>query len=539
MLGRRARLVARQVITAGQNMLIAQQRDTLRYARVHDGSYLPRLRRFEVGDYVYTKATHGGEPPSALRALAEPEVLRVREVRSSGVLVLEGRDGQRREENVLNCAPCHLSIQNPVVDWSQYRPPKDHPCRVCCHPDKESSLLICDGCHDGYHLACLTPPLRRVPKGRWFCRECVAEGKGRQLQLGASGVSRSGSRGAAGISAVASSAWWDVSAWDEREGENLADRLVLRMLAAPDGRREARVGRLCEGQPGEGESAGYEVQYSDGKRETVSAWQAWVSLLPRTEGQPVAAAAAVSAGTGLQKLPRSWELTQQAGARQALEILMPGTWDEQRVQDVSRAAQRYADKGSQWESRHRLEWPLEGRAAVLTNALHFDKLGQCIDVLAGASALLAREFKVQGVKVISNSPHPGGVAELQLDPLQPYSFGILRAQFSLDVFIMRPWAQLLDVMLPLAVRVARQAVCCQVPHSYISGAQGPRRAWLAKKETEQRVMLIQGPAVGPRLQRVLWLVVFRTAALREQCCKVEAVGFKGLGGGFQIVGPRE
>ena len=74
---------------------------------------------------------------------------------------------------------------------------------------------------------------------------------------------------------------------------------------------------------------------------------------------------------------------------------MPGTWDEQRVQDVSRAAQRYANKGSKWESRHHLEWPMEGRAAVLTNALHFDKMGQCTDVMAGASALLAREFEVQ------------------------------------------------------------------------------------------------------------------------------------------------
>ena len=138
------------------------------------------------------------------------------------------------------------------------------------------------------------------------------------------------------------------------------------------------------------------------------------------------------------------------------------------------------------------------------------------------------------MKVISNSPHPGGVAELQLDPLQPVSFGIMRAHVSLDVIIMRPWAQLLDVILPMAVRVARQAVCCQVPHDYISGAQGPWRPWMAEKEAKKRVMLIRGPVVGPRLLRVLWLVVFRTAALREQCCKVEAAGCKSLSGGFQM-----
>ena len=86
----RAILVARQVIAAGQNLRIAQKRDTLRYIRTHDGSYLPKLRRFEVGDFVYTKSTVDRTPPSGLRALANPEVLKVREVRPTGVLVLEG-----------------------------------------------------------------------------------------------------------------------------------------------------------------------------------------------------------------------------------------------------------------------------------------------------------------------------------------------------------------------------------------------------------------------------------------------------------------
>lgn len=46
--------------------------------------------------------------------------------------------------------------------------------------------------------------------------------------------------------------------------------------------------------------------------------------------------------------------------------------------------------------------------------------------------------------------------------------------------------------LPLAVRVAQQAVCCQVHYDYITGVQGPRQAWMAEKEAEKRVMLIGG-----------------------------------------------
>ena len=83
-----------------------------------------------------------------------------------------------------------------------------------------------------------------------------------QWQEGCNGCQRSGHLGLVG---------WDVDAWDEQAGENLIDRLMLRMLAALDGRREARVGRLREAQPSERESAGYEVEHPDGKREAISA----------------------------------------------------------------------------------------------------------------------------------------------------------------------------------------------------------------------------------------------------------------------------
>uniref|UniRef100_A0A1I8JG96 PHD-type domain-containing protein n=1 Tax=Macrostomum lignano TaxID=282301 RepID=A0A1I8JG96_9PLAT len=38
--------------------------------------------------------------------------------------------------------------------------------------DREDQLLLCDGCDTAYHTDCLTPPLSRVPAGRWFCPDC-------------------------------------------------------------------------------------------------------------------------------------------------------------------------------------------------------------------------------------------------------------------------------------------------------------------------------------------------------------------------------
>jgi hypothetical protein len=104
----------------------------------------------------------------------------VKEVRESGVLILQGKDGAVIEENVVNCAPCHLPIVNPVIDWGYYKVPLNLPCRVCISPAREASMLICDGCQAGWHKGCLDPPLKRVPRGNWFCPECVRKGKDQQ-----------------------------------------------------------------------------------------------------------------------------------------------------------------------------------------------------------------------------------------------------------------------------------------------------------------------------------------------------------------------
>jgi hypothetical protein len=50
-------------------------------------------------------------------------------------------------------------------------PPEDH-CIICASAKDPSKLLICDGCEKVYHLYCLTPPLAKVPRGKWFCPDC-------------------------------------------------------------------------------------------------------------------------------------------------------------------------------------------------------------------------------------------------------------------------------------------------------------------------------------------------------------------------------
>ncbi|KAL4220625.1 PHD and RING finger domain-containing protein 1 [Mactra antiquata] len=45
-------------------------------------------------------------------------------------------------------------------------------CQVCRSSDNPSTILLCDECDKGYHMACLLPPLSVVPLEDWYCPIC-------------------------------------------------------------------------------------------------------------------------------------------------------------------------------------------------------------------------------------------------------------------------------------------------------------------------------------------------------------------------------
>ena len=59
-------------------------------------------------------------------------------------------------------------------------------CESCRGGHYEDKIILCDRCDRGWHLFCLTPPLRKVPKGNWVCPICDAARKG-DLQQGVFG----------------------------------------------------------------------------------------------------------------------------------------------------------------------------------------------------------------------------------------------------------------------------------------------------------------------------------------------------------------
>jgi hypothetical protein len=48
-------------------------------------------------------------------------------------------------------------------------------CNICLSAlGAQSSILVCDGCDELYHMHCLDPPLDHVPEGDWYCDVCQA-----------------------------------------------------------------------------------------------------------------------------------------------------------------------------------------------------------------------------------------------------------------------------------------------------------------------------------------------------------------------------
>ncbi len=45
-------------------------------------------------------------------------------------------------------------------------------CTVCGSAEREARMVLCDWCDRGFHMGCLNPPLRRVPRRDWFCPLC-------------------------------------------------------------------------------------------------------------------------------------------------------------------------------------------------------------------------------------------------------------------------------------------------------------------------------------------------------------------------------
>ena len=161
-------------VQVGDNLRIAQHRDSLRYARKRSGEYSPMLRKFEEGDYVYVRA-HAASRRN-LDSHTHHIVRRVIRVGATGTLKVQAPDGSTSYVHAVNAAPCHVPSEHwPLLVSNMRQGHLDQACMGCNHTDSANTMLLCDACGKGWHMACLSVPLL-VLHGQsveWRCEACV------------------------------------------------------------------------------------------------------------------------------------------------------------------------------------------------------------------------------------------------------------------------------------------------------------------------------------------------------------------------------
>ena len=475
---------------AGHNLHIAQKRDELRYALTRSGAYFPQVLHFKVGDYVYTKNLAGatGSTPKARQ-----EILRVKEVRESGVIILEGADGVTTSENAINCSPCHLPIKRDTAEEARLkasaRPAIDLPCQICCLPDRAAIMLLCDGCQKGYHMSCLKPPLTKIPHGYWWCSKCIATGVDKAAP--------------------------PMREPEEQPGAAAKETEYLRVEKVLAHRKD----KSLEG------SLEYKIRWL-GFRAKDDTWEPASNITPDlldeyhsrpevirrmvaavTRAQPdITNEEARSLGfKGLQDLKCGegfkWISSQQA--KTMMTKLLPGNWSSAKASEIG----HHCPGGCRFDPRSGVLQEISPEAATaLHQTLDYSEITTIATLHApapgraraseGKELVHCWKRKMQEVRktVINRSwiaSEWGEPQEHQLDVTVPSSFSQLYKDFAPQLLILVPKEELIEIILPLAVRTARRMTCCLVPSSWQQKAEGPTADWIANLQRYCNLRTVQ------------------------------------------------
>jgi hypothetical protein len=109
---------------AMDNLSIAQHWNTLRYVHTQGGSYKLKVRRFDVDDFVYLQQ----QPNDVVDISFNRTILRIKAIKPSRVLELQGVDGRTIQDHSKNCAHCHQPNLDLTIITSTWIPPLAYPC---------------------------------------------------------------------------------------------------------------------------------------------------------------------------------------------------------------------------------------------------------------------------------------------------------------------------------------------------------------------------------------------------------------------------
>ena len=480
---------------------------------------MPKVRRYEVGDYVYLSRT----PNSTLDIKAHKVISRVLEVKPSGVLVLQGRCGRTISVHSTKCAPCHLPDIDPRMDITLAAPGEDVECEVCHSPGDEEYMLLCDHRNKGTHLYCCTPPYDSVPVGTWICKDCIAQGitaaqveQQREVDLAVEGEQQRE----------------DDLTPAQKKAKALHGRLVVKDFADPATNLPRKFwGRLSFVGPGQGDNL--LLTYEDGDTETCTLRKMrtkGIVLMPveasLPEGtsipEPVAATVttqlvtAPGYGRATHPAPSHWDLSTQQGVKSALNLLMPGEYASSHITKITNSIKILMSK----ELGEGIWVPTAGaELEPLAKMGDFSACHSFMDPFAGAGTIPAF-FAAMSFAMYQNDLNPKWTqVHSHADALQPSFYQLHPAQ----VIVTSPPFGVLDIAAPLLATVASAVACIHVPGHYVASATRPRQRWLQDLNEQGRLHTLMGLERGPMGRKCAFLLVFATAMIKKQLMSSQSI----------------
>jgi len=504
----RSRCMQHMCMAAGHNLAIAQHRDTLRYAQIRSGDYAPRLKKFEVGDYVYLKRP---KRTSVLQAAARPLILRVKAVLPTGRLVLQGRCGRTTKVHMENCAPCHLQGLTGELDPDAEELDDPRPCEVCGDPDDGEQMLLCDGCDRGWHMYCLEPKLDEVPEGDWFCPRCqtgnsAQPGQGEPEESVEALVAPKRIRKLSGAES-GQPAGGNARRLEHDKAKGLAGRVLARhFLDTATGKPQVKWGTLRV--LGEEQFPNViEIIFQDGSRETTNLKGLGRDIMPVGTEMPSSTIPVSNAAGVPVRLPEGEvNFSKKEYMEKVVRVYMPGKWQSV---NMTRMCAAVPGTAAFLEYARGCRMVPATHIAALAKVIRFKLLAH-VTCLWGELDGMPAWLQKAGLSVTK-----GELGEGYKNLLQPGYLEHMLKQGLLRKVVVQPWHRLLDLTLPMIAHGVEEVLLALVPAMYVTNAPAVRAAWFKMMQKQGRLLIIAGLDNAGSSAGFLWVCIFSNQGMRD------------------------
>jgi hypothetical protein len=463
----RASIAAKLGAQVAANLKLAHARNAARFKQLRSGLYMPRVYIFRPGDFVYTLNEEDKVPGGALGLRARPDILKVVEVRPTGVIVLENQAGRHIVTHKERCVPCLLPNVEGTTHPGLIRPSAKLPCTRCGNHRKGAVMLLCDHCDAAYHTYCLNPPLTDIPDGNWICPDCTRAGvtqaqvAERQSRYIPSPVSRPNLE--------------LPSPQRRRKAKALVDEWHGAVIV-----RQPRNGEPIHGRvvfQGILEPKWFRVYWEDGtESEHHAGFFRHVGRIDEANAPPTVMHKPEPASVLALRCrhtdthddgPINWSIRTPQDLLTRMETLMPGEHNAETMRLI------HASLTQRMRLKLVKDQPRVAPAEVMAlfTALDFSICKTTLDPWAGHPAI-TKACRQANIPLVTNNPW--GKADLALEPIDTHLYDTVERKMNLDAVVMVPPPLLADIALVTAHFHVAYCVCMYVPVSWITHAPASR-----------------------------------------------------------------